>query len=520
MQRAICPSLASALLAAAVVIPTAAHAEAPAKVKVTISRETTCITEPLNPDGTPNYVAAVNALCGKGVTPDNNAAVLLLEALGPEMLMNKDTRAQVYRLLGIPPPPADGAYFVPFQEYARSHPPEDEETGIRPPSTDPNQRISEPWHPKDDPLMAGWIQANARALDGVVSASRRERMFVPLVSPSDPPTLYDCFHNSSIPVALGRALAARGMLRLGQGQVEPASADILALHRLGVLASQGPMLIDVYTGIAVDAAACLADNALARSGSLTVPQLRHHLAAVVGIPEVSGVTESCQGPERFFQLDLWILCARKSVRKVLRQTVASCSYPLESLPDYPLDWDEALRMQNAHLDRLVAAGSLPTFRRRSEAVKALKAEIDKIVGPDKKAYAQKMVRLVNARPRPELTEITPATFYYLQGCCDLVSESRLAIEDRGRAFRRIAVVSLALAGWRAEKGSYPDRLDVLSPGWLKAVPQDPFTDKPLIYRRQGEGYVLYSVGANMIDEGGVSGLGVGADDINMDPDPE
>ena len=40
---------------------------------LSISKETTIITEPLRSDGTPDYVAAINARYSKGVTPENNA---------------------------------------------------------------------------------------------------------------------------------------------------------------------------------------------------------------------------------------------------------------------------------------------------------------------------------------------------------------------------------------------------------------------------------------------------------------
>src|SRR5271163_71889 len=52
-------------------------------VAVTISKETTFITAPLRKDGYVNYVAALNQRFGAGVTPENNAAVPFLKAMGP-----------------------------------------------------------------------------------------------------------------------------------------------------------------------------------------------------------------------------------------------------------------------------------------------------------------------------------------------------------------------------------------------------------------------------------------------------
>ena len=63
-------------------------------------------------------------------------------------------------------------------------------------------------------------------------------------------------------------------------------------------------------------------------------------------------------------------------------------------------------------------------------------------------------------------------------------------------------LSLALAAWRSEKGGYPAELDELSPVYLKAIPNDLFTGKALIYKPRSSGYLLYSVGCNMKDDGG------------------
>ncbi|MCK4626409.1 MAG: hypothetical protein KAV00_13910, partial [Phycisphaerae bacterium] len=51
--------------------PASQPASRPAKVKITISRKTTYILGPINADGTVNYVAAINKMCSKGVTPKN-----------------------------------------------------------------------------------------------------------------------------------------------------------------------------------------------------------------------------------------------------------------------------------------------------------------------------------------------------------------------------------------------------------------------------------------------------------------
>src|SRR6516225_9670041 len=50
--------------------------------KFTISKETTYVTGPLDKDGYIDYAAALNERLGQGVTPENNANVLLWRAMG------------------------------------------------------------------------------------------------------------------------------------------------------------------------------------------------------------------------------------------------------------------------------------------------------------------------------------------------------------------------------------------------------------------------------------------------------
>src|SRR5262245_10578327 len=51
--------------------------------RIAVSRQTTYATEPLGPDGLPNYEKYLLDLYRNGVTPDNNAAALIWPALWP-----------------------------------------------------------------------------------------------------------------------------------------------------------------------------------------------------------------------------------------------------------------------------------------------------------------------------------------------------------------------------------------------------------------------------------------------------
>jgi hypothetical protein len=71
----------------------------------------------------------------------------------------------------------------------------------------------------------------------------------------------------------------------------------------------------------------------------------------------------------------------------------------------------------------------------------------------------------------------------------------------------LARVAMALERYRLAQGRYPGSLDPLAPQYIGEVPHDVIGGQPLHYRLTDDGrFVLYSVGWNETDDGGVVGL--------------
>ncbi len=64
----------------------------------------------------------------------------------------------------------------------------------------------------------------------------------------------------------------------------------------------------------------------------------------------------------------------------------------------------------------------------------------------------------------------------------------------------------AINHYRRDHGRYPDRLEALVPAYLPRVPIDYAVRQPMRYRVMDEDYLLYSVGLNGIDDGGMTVL--------------
>jgi hypothetical protein len=68
------------------------------------------------------------------------------------------------------------------------------------------------------------------------------------------------------------------------------------------------------------------------------------------------------------------------------------------------------------------------------------------------------------------------------------------------------ITTLAIIRFKQSAGDYPENLDdLVSAGYLKHLPMDPFSNQSLVYKRTADNFILYSIGPNFKDDGGQSG---------------
>lgn len=69
--------------------------------------------------------------------------------------------------------------------------------------------------------------------------------------------------------------------------------------------------------------------------------------------------------------------------------------------------------------------------------------------------------------------------------------------------RSLTIAAIALRRYQLDhEGALPEGLEELVPKYLAAVPRDPLGDGAVRYKREAEGFVLYSVGLDGVDGGG------------------
>ena len=74
--------------------------------------------------------------------------------------------------------------------------------------------------------------------------------------------------------------------------------------------------------------------------------------------------------------------------------------------------------------------------------------------------------------------------------------------SRQAVFSRLLLLEFAIHAFKLEHGRPPAALVELTPGFLEALPDDPFGSGPFKYKLNGNSHLLYSVGTNGVDDDG------------------
>ena len=460
--------------------------------KITISKETTWATEPLRVDGFIDYLEVLNRRYSKDVTVENNACVLLYQAMGPspEGARMPD---RFFRRMGIEPLPDEGKYFQTWQ-------------GALPDAVD------RPWTTREHPDVAAWLKSNELPLAAITAATERTRYFSPLVNTDAKPdggmidVLLPGVQRSR---DLARALAARAMWELGEGSQVDAWRDLMTMHRLGRLVGQGPTVIEYLVGIAIESLAINGELQFLSETNPSAKMLKLYRKQLDRLPPRALVSEKLDVGERTCFLDSAHRMARcqMTLKEISEggENNSLIEKLAESVLAQSVDWDEVLKSANKWYDRLAEISRMPDYRERTAAMQKFDEEVKKLTEQRRGPLA--LLPLLGGKPA--ITQALSETLITL-----LLPSVTQVYRAEGRIVQRMHNVELAfaLAAWRSEHDSYPESLETLAPKYIAEVLKDLFTGQPLKYERKAEGYRFYSFGTNEKDDEGRS-FDEGADDL-------
>jgi hypothetical protein len=474
------------------------------KLPFPVGKKTTYVMGPLDADGRIDYVAALNDRWSGGVTPANNANVLIWKALGPHP-EGATMPDEFFQRLGIDPPPEQRDYFIPLRHYLRDQGKLNPLPSANALYDDLSHCSQRSWKALKHENIAAWLKANEKPLALVLDATKRTQYYSPLVpkrTQSGPspltgallPSVQECRE-------LANALTARAMLRVSEDRFDEAWQDLLACHRLGRLVAQGATLIELLVGLAIDTVAAKADLAFLDQANLKSEQIKDCLRDLRQLPPMSPLADKIEFGERFMTLDMVTMIDRygpEPLENLDKVTPKEPSF-FSKLFQANIDWEPALININRWYDRIAKAVRNPDRDTREKEIKQIEAELRELKEESQISLTDRLYLFVapdGARIRGEkignilICLLLPA-FNKVQSACDRREQQQNNLN-----------LAFALAAYQRDHGHYPKKLEDLAPKYLDNIPIDWFSGEPLVYRPSENGYLFYSVGVNGQDEAG------------------
>jgi hypothetical protein len=342
---------------------------------------------------------------------------------------------------------------------------------------------------QDQQTVRQWVTENQPAWDLVVPATAKPYCFRP----------YSIGENAQSPILLGVLLphlpGIRDLARVGQrltqiqiadGQPDKAIATSLAMIREGKQWIGQVTLIEYLVGVAIIS---MGEDELLQALA-HIPQSGESLAKIRG--ELDAIWAG-GFPKVSFEWE------RMTFLDIVQNTFTEGGPGGGHIAPRAINllseiMGDTLPIPMAASMALIHAGRNETVARGEEIYKSMEAAIAYTPWQRKTQDQDSTEQLLNKLPHYR--------FALLQS---LVPALTRVIERyyRGKATAEAAQTIVAILEFKAEKQRWPDSLTELkSAGLISAVPMDPFSDGPLVYRKEGESFILYSRGCDFEDDGG------------------
>ena len=293
---------------------------------------------------------------------------------------------------------------------------------------------------------------------------------------------------------LARLLRLRANLRAEQGEYENAFNDIKSCYRLGKHLRGDKFLIEQLVGMAIEGLAIQSIQDMVAKydiSSAALTDLHRSFEQIIANENflISLETEKmvvydeiqrCFTDGRFGGGHLY-LARMRTIAGLYENNV-------EELILSPKKWPRAVRILFAHPDKektREATNRFYDFWTRLYLKTPAQIKADRI------------------DPGKEASKIIEGNVFLQILAPSLARVNQIACRNKTEVHATVAV--LALLRYHKDKGSFPEDLQrLISAGYLKQQPDDVFSDRPLVYRKTEDDLILYSVGPDFIDDGGVS----------------
>jgi len=510
-----------ALAAPAVAQPApepAADAEPVKQIELDVHPRHLIFTEPKRPDGTIDYIAALNNKYSEGVTKDNNAYRDLFvlfdyerddlwevdeqvvagkrEALG---LTREDLRA--------------GPHLVPLEAFL-------EERGYD------RQQIDAYWERHEtDPLKAvqepdirDWLADNEPALQAAMAAVQKPRYWSPMIAGDEAGSLVNVMLPSlSHHRQLARMMGEWAYLHIARGRHAKAVNIIAAMRRLALLQSEEPVVISNLVAISLDALILKRVKAIVAHRAMPDEPLAKLLRVLRERPARKPMADTVFEGEACMALDSYMQIGTGRMGDNGPLGEGAHGELKTILGGRALDLGRGLRDISVYYQQLGRAMKTEDYADRVRLVEMHQQRFEQqIIDINNKRFIEVGdVKIPNPAAMLGIEARTDAFTALIMSILMPAFESASRTETRTLASEQCTYAVLAVERYRLNHGQLPESLNDLVPDYLDKLPTDPFSGEPVLYKRGDNGFTVYTVGDNLKDDGGVEFL-----DEPQEPDDE
>jgi len=298
----------------------------------------------------------------------------------------------------------------------------------------------------------------------------------------------------------GKLLCWRAKLDAVTGHVDETFDDVLACYRAGMHLKGPRSLIQQLVGIAMEAFACNTSFIILQEKEIDSPKLQAFQNEFKKLIASDTFTVNFE-VEKFCFYDFIQRCFTDNGRGSGHFIPGSLN--LMDLGKGNIDFEDS-NQWNA-VNYTVSLGFALTTANRRETITKYEKAYDKYEEWTKTTPYQKHQanfdagRELGLADRSFVKVARYPLYYILMPAMERVIEISCRIKVHAKA----VVTTLAIIRYKQDKGDYPETLEQLvEAGYVKEIPMDPWSDKPLVYKKTEGNFILYSVGSNFKDDGG------------------
>ncbi len=266
-------------------------------------------------------------------------------------------------------------------------------------------------------------------------------------------------------------------LQLASGNREQALADLLALLRVGEMLSEEPILISQLVRAAIFGMFLKASEEFLADGKASETELVALNAALKDVDFQRGLQRALNGERAMGYLALKSHNAQQMAAMAGNGGSTKYVPPISNLKDLrPGDTAALLQLETEMLEAAQA-----DFPQALENMKRVDDKVKKMAGETKLPWNKNILATMLM---PAMVSVGTAT-------------------ARSLAAQRSLEAAIAMERCFAKSGERPAALADLVPEYLPYVAIDPYGGGPMQLKMQSDGYTIYSVGKDKVDNGGI-----------------